>query len=242
MDLLEMLDNSENDSDFKFEDEDWYHSDSDTEIDIPDPNLLPDPLFQDVDKLPEPLKKDHFEEGFIYAMTESKDKNTMSLVLIIFVKEETFLFRLLSAKGTSRKTFHEGLKDQELQYSEVWRLAPRRELQRSTSPNTVRIGTTLRFEYEDAVTTARVTRFTSKFIYAIIECGKNRGKTREFEIVEVQKCYELFVSSLLPQLFQDLDDLKWENAMNTKTKSSPPHKPELKRDFRCPDSEVNKRL
>ena len=39
MDLLEMLDNSENDSDFKFEDEDWYHSDSDTENDIPDPKF-----------------------------------------------------------------------------------------------------------------------------------------------------------------------------------------------------------
>ena len=71
MDLVELLDNSDNDSDFKFEDEDWYHTDSDTDEDIPDPNLLLDPLFQDVDKLPEPSKKNHFEEGLLlYAMTK----------------------------------------------------------------------------------------------------------------------------------------------------------------------------
>ena len=90
MDLVELLDNSDNDSDFKFEDEDWYHTDSDTDEDIPDPNLLLDPLFQDVDKLPEPLKKNHFEEGLLYAMTKCKDKKTMNIILIILVKRRTF--------------------------------------------------------------------------------------------------------------------------------------------------------
>ena len=242
MDLVELLDNSDNDSDFKFEDEDWYHTDSDTDEDIPDPNLLLDPLFQDVDKLPEPLKKNHFEEGLLYAMTKCKDKKTMNIILIILVKRRTFLFRLLSAKGTNRKTFHEGRKDEELRYCDVWRLAPRRELMRSMSVTSVRIGTTLRFEYESAVMTARITRYTSRLLYGKIECGKHRGKLRTFEIIEVQNCYELFFSSLLPKLFKDLDDLKWENAKNSKTKSFPPFRPELRRDFRCPDSQVNKRL
>ena len=36
------LDNSDNEPDHKFEEEDWYHCDSDTGDDIPDPNDNPD--------------------------------------------------------------------------------------------------------------------------------------------------------------------------------------------------------
>ena len=241
MDLLELLDNSDNEPDHNFEEEDWYHCDSDTDDDIPDPSDNPDSLFQDVFKLPEPLKKKHFEEGFLYAMTICNE-TTINLILIILVKEETFLYRLLCAKGTSKKTYHQGLKHQKLQYRRVWRLAPRRELMRPTNTNSVRIGTTLRFEYESAVMTARITRFTSKYFHGMIECGESRGELKTFEIIEVQNCYELFVSSILPKLFQDLDDLKWEKAMKLKTKSIPPPRPELKQDFRCPESQVNKRL
>ena len=89
MDLLKFLDNSDNEPDYKFEEEDWFHCDSDTGDDIRDPNDNPDSLFQDVDKLPEPLKKKHFEEDLVYAMT--MEHNNKNLILIILVKEENFL-------------------------------------------------------------------------------------------------------------------------------------------------------
>ena len=47
-----------------------------------------------------------------------------------------------TAKETSKKTYHQGLKDQELQYTRVWRLAPRKELMRPTNSNAVRVGKT----------------------------------------------------------------------------------------------------
>ena len=98
---------------------DWYHSDSDTDEEIPDPNKNPEPLFQDVDQLPEPLQKKHFQEGFIFAMTLLEDKRIIHLGMIVLVSEHTFLFRLFAAKGTSRKTFHEGRRDKQYNYKEI---------------------------------------------------------------------------------------------------------------------------
>ena len=46
--------------------EDWYH-DSDTEDEIPDPNLSPNALYQDIDKPPERLERRYFQEVIIYA-------------------------------------------------------------------------------------------------------------------------------------------------------------------------------
>ena len=94
-----------------FENEDWYKGDSDTDEDIPDVNLSPEALYQDVAKLPEKLDKKHFEEGIIYALTLHDLKSLTFLGMLIHVKKESFIFRIFTAKGSSRKTFHEGLID-----------------------------------------------------------------------------------------------------------------------------------
>ena len=103
--------NSESEHDF--ENEDWYTGDSDTDEDIPDVNLSSEALYQDVAKLPEELDKKHFEEGIIYALTLHDLKSITFLGMLILVKKDSFLFRIFSAKGSSRKTYHEGLIDKE---------------------------------------------------------------------------------------------------------------------------------
>lgn len=85
--------------------EDWYH-DSDTSQDLPLPNDDENPLYQEVNKLPVPLEKDHFQEGLIYAMTlEDKSHNTM-LVMVINKDEESFTYRIFFVQASSQKTYH----------------------------------------------------------------------------------------------------------------------------------------
>ena len=73
-------------------DEDWYAS-SDTSADIPNPDMNKDPLYQDEDSLPEPLKKSHFEEGLLYTLTLlSKQYNPM-LVQIIELEQDKFVYQ-----------------------------------------------------------------------------------------------------------------------------------------------------
>ena len=84
-----------NDYDEKLED--WYHS-SDTSDDIPDLNMSADPLFQDQDRLPAPLQRDHFKEGLIYTMTKHSDRKYALLVLIIEAKLRTFSYQLFFSR------------------------------------------------------------------------------------------------------------------------------------------------
>ena len=104
--------------DLAFEDEakdgpeSWYNED-DTEEEIPDPNNDPNPLFQDQNKIPEALRKSHFLEGLLYSLTLKKEKDVTYLGLLILRKDQTFIFRVYHALGTSRKTFHTGATDKE---------------------------------------------------------------------------------------------------------------------------------
>ena len=52
------------DSDWESSEEDQYNE-SDTSVEIPDPNMSAERLYQEVDKLPERLEKTHFQEGMI---------------------------------------------------------------------------------------------------------------------------------------------------------------------------------
>ena len=118
--------------------EDQYR-DSDTEDEIPDPNLSPIALYQDTDKLPEPLEKGHFQEGIIYALTLKNDRAVINLGMIILVTDSSFLFRVFTAKGTSRKTYHDGAADKEFAFDQIQRLAPRRELMQPKHPKKARV-------------------------------------------------------------------------------------------------------
>lgn len=101
------------------EEDDWYNS-SDTSDEIPNPNENEDPLYQDINTLPVPLRPKHFQEGLIYAMTVKKKlKCNTLLVMIIHTKRKSFVYRLFFARGSARKTYHEGLIDKEIQFSDV---------------------------------------------------------------------------------------------------------------------------
>ena len=65
-------------SDWDENEEDWYRS-SDTENDIPDPNIDPEPLYQDRNMLPESLTKKHFLEGLLYTMTLKREQRKYML-------------------------------------------------------------------------------------------------------------------------------------------------------------------
>jgi len=101
------------------EEDDWYNS-SDTSDEIPNPNENEDPLYQDINTLPVPLRPEHFQEGLIYAMTvkEKLNHNTL-LVMIIHAKRRSFVYRLFFARGSARKTYHQGLIDTEIKFSDV---------------------------------------------------------------------------------------------------------------------------
>ena len=62
--------NEQSGSEWDEAEEDQYR-DSDTSENLPDPNNLAAPLYQDVNKLPVDLKRIHFEEGLVYSMTEN---------------------------------------------------------------------------------------------------------------------------------------------------------------------------
>ena len=73
--------------------EDWYVSeDSETEKEVPDSNNEEAALYQDVDKLPEPLSKNHFQEGLLYLMTLGNEKEKTALGMIIEVKTKSFIY------------------------------------------------------------------------------------------------------------------------------------------------------
>ena len=96
-----------------------WHFEDDTEEDIPDPNNDVNPLFQDQNHLPKPLRKADFVEGFVYSLTLIKEKSITYLGFLVENKKHTFIFRVYHAKGTSRKTFHKGASDKEWEYNEA---------------------------------------------------------------------------------------------------------------------------
>ena len=221
--------------------EDWYR-DSDSSQDLPHPNDDENPLYQDVNKLPVPLEKKHFQEGLIYAMTlEGKSNNTM-LVMIITTKQSLFIYRVFFVRGSSRKTYHEGGDDKKSKYCDVWRLAPRRELLQPCNPENVRAGQTVRFSYEDEIITALIIKRTSKYLRGQIECGRDRGNVRDFLQIEVLDCQELFGSSLLQNLLKQVKNTTWSNADKSKSQRYPPHKPKLHPEYMVPAPIENKRL
>ena len=103
--------------------------------------------------------------------------------------------------GSKAKTFHEGAKDKKFDYSDVWRLAPRRELSRKINPQDARLGQTLRFDYGDGYVTALIIRSLSLTVRGKIECGRDRGKEQDFTKIEMLDCAELFGSSSVQKLF-----------------------------------------
>ena len=93
------MDSSESDSfDSPVEPEkrdlDWYNSDeSDTDSDIPDPNDDPEALFQDEGRLPEHLKKAHFQEGYLYLLSLKREKDVSILGMIVEANASCFIYR-----------------------------------------------------------------------------------------------------------------------------------------------------
>ena len=76
------------------------------------------------------------------------------------------------------------------------------------SVDNLRIGQTLNFTYENSRVTVHVLEHRSTTIIGLIECGKNRGKTEEYEHIEISDCLELFGSSVLHKLYKSLATLK----------------------------------
>ena len=72
---------------------DWYNE-SDTSEDITDPNLQPEALYQERDKLPIALQSSHFVEGLICTMTLKKKKKRPMLILIFELLQDAFLYRV----------------------------------------------------------------------------------------------------------------------------------------------------
>ena len=87
--------------------EDWYN-DSDTSEEIPDPNIDPQPLYQEVDKLPTILQRDHFVEGIIYTMTLGVKKEQSMLILVLQTYADKFTYRNFFVLNSKRKTWHQG--------------------------------------------------------------------------------------------------------------------------------------
>ena len=222
--------------------EDWYHE-SDTSDGFPDPNNGSVSLYQDANKLPEPLRPVHFEEGMIYTILMKSKSNNPMLIMVIEQGRLTFVFRCYFVRGSSMKTFHTGRKDQTCKYNDVLRLAPRRELMQKTDASKMRPGETIRFTYgfNEYYTTILITRRTNRNIMGSVECGKDRGKDQTFELVEMVNCTEIFGSSLLQDLHNQSLESVWVDASKTVTKDFPPYKPNLCDEFKVPNDENYKR-
>ena len=202
------MDSSDDEQGWEEKNEDWYR-DSDTSENIPEPNDIDAPLYQDRNELPTDLSKEHFEEGLIYTMTMLSKRKEQTLVMIIEAGIEDFVYRPFFIRGSSKKTFHQGLRDKKESYNNVWRLAPRRELARRRDPSEVMVGETIRFTYGmgDKYQTCLVMERRSISLKCRHECGKERGKIQSYEIVEILDCTELFRSSILQNMLAQVKDL-----------------------------------
>ena len=233
---------SDLDVDTENEPSDWYRE-SDTSDDLPDPNISKQALYQDENKLPVLLKQSHFEEGLVYTMTLKSKSCEPMLVMVILNGRKTFLYRTFFVKGSKKKTYHVGAKDEKGSYEEVWRLAPRRELIQKIEPGNVRMGDVVRFRYgvNDEYITALVMKRTARTIKAKVECGKARGKCQTYDQYEMVSCTEIFGSSVLQELYKQAKKASWNNADESKTANFPTYRPKLSADFRVPPEEPYKR-
>ena len=174
-------------------------------------------------------------------MTLHKEKHVTLLGLLIEKKKNTFIFRVYCTKGAQRKSFHTGAADKVLSYDDIWRLALRDELMIKTTNKSLRVGQTVRFDYNEIFYTIRITKTLSRSIKGIVVCGKQRGKERNFESYEMLNIREIFAWDILKSLYRAMEDAKWESGKNSKTKKSPRPAPSLKNDFKCDENEKYKR-
>ena len=174
-------------------------------------------------------------------MTLKDEKHIIYLGMVIECRTTKFIFRCFFVRGKKRKTFHQGAKHIEYQYSQVFRLAPRRELERERKPSEARCGQTLRFEYTHGIITVRVLKIISQKLTCIIECGASRGEERVFDMIQVVNCKEIFGSSILRDLYSETDEVNWVKTDSMKTKYLPESKPKLHETFMAPKNETNKR-
>ena len=221
--------------------ENWY-DESDTAEDIPDPNEDASALYQDENMLPTPLENSHFEEGLLYTITMRRNKELPMLAMIISAGDEDFTYRVFFAKSSQLKTYHKGAKDRRAQYEDVWRLAPRRELQQPFQHDKAFIGQTLRYKYETVQYTVCVLARYSRSIRGRVICGPHSGEIQSFELIEISNCYELFGSALLQNLFTQTKEAEWSDAKKSRTRQIPVRKPKLNPEFEVPPAEQNKRL
>ena len=149
--------------------------------------------------------------------------------MVIETKRSSFTYRVFNVVGSSKKTYHQGTQDILCDYSEVWRLAPRRELVRNQNPVDIRVGQLIRFSdcVRDSYVTALVSHRTSSTLKCIIECGKDKGEERSYDIFDISDCMELFGSSILKKLLTKVKSATWTNGDKSKSRKLPVAKSEL---------------
>ena len=222
---------------------DWYNE-SDTDVDVPDPNMENEPLYQDVDCMPVPLRPSHFEVGLLYTMTLEQKRYNPMLVWIVEAKERSFSYQCYFNLVSKAKSWHETGKNNTCTYSGVWRLAPRRELVRTCDPGKAYIGQTLRFTYGMTTSPVVITvmRFTARVLKGIVVCGPRRGNQDSWNIFEIIGCTEVFGSTLLHNLLTKAKEAKWSSGGKTKTRPISERKPRLSQEFHVPANEDTKRV
>ena len=230
---------SESEDSFQVEN-DWYNE-SDTSEDIPDPNLQPEALYQERDKLPTVLQSLHFVEGLICTMTLKKKNKSPMLILIVELLQKDFLYRVFFYQKSSAKTWHHGADDKLTSYDSVWRLAPREEYYRVESPHNTRMGQTIWFSYgmDERMRLAFVMGITSSRLKCRLECGKRRGNVEIFEQDEIIGCKEVFTSSAIQDIFNQTKISDWQESPRSITKEFRMLQPQLK--FFVPPEEKHKR-
>ena len=112
----------------------------------------------------------------------------------------------------------------------------------SRSVKDIRRGQTISFDYDSGRVTARVISMKASSVKGIILCGSERGTVKDFETFELLNVVELFASSLLYDLHEALNTLKWEKTKRSKTKQHPKNQPSLNPNFMCPEPILHKRL
>ena len=105
-----------------------------------------------------------------------------------------------------------------------------------------RAGQTLHFCYEEEIITALVVKRTSRYLTGKIECGTARGQIREFLQIEILHCQEIFGSSLLQNLLNQVKEATWANGDNSISPQNPPHKPKLRSEYMVPAPIKHKRV
>ena len=104
----------------------------------------------------------------------------------------------------------------------------RRELMAKCDLKTTHPGQTLRFEYETGFVTATVLYSTSTTVKATIDCGTERGICTEFLKIEMVNCTELFGSSVLHNLYENIGDCEWTKSPKSHSSNFPVNKPSLR--------------